>query len=106
MSCDNGGGIDLLHKSHNALIPYSTMHHFATEISTHVHISATKLSIVGYIYLMHFGIFEMDLLYALYTKYTAPNPAQSWVDAAYFIESYSHNESPYLFHPSSLGIHA
>ena len=36
------------HKSHNALAKYPTMHHFVTEMCTHVHISATKWCIVGY----------------------------------------------------------
>ena len=37
--------IELSHKSHNAPLPYPTMHHFATEI----HISVTKWCIVGYL---------------------------------------------------------
>ena len=40
--------IDQSHKSHNALDKYPTMHHFVTEMCTHVHISATKCCIVGY----------------------------------------------------------
>ena len=39
--------IDLLHKFHNAPVPYSTMHHFVTEMCTCVHISVTKWFIVG-----------------------------------------------------------
>ena len=39
---------DLVHKSHNAPIPYPTMHHFVSEMCTCVHISVTKLCIVGY----------------------------------------------------------
>ena len=39
--------IDLLHKSHNAPVPYPTMHHFVTEICTCVHISVAKWCIVG-----------------------------------------------------------
>ena len=41
--------IDLLHKCHNASVPYATMHHFVTEMCTHVHISVTKRCIVGYL---------------------------------------------------------
>ena len=41
-------GLDPSHKSHIALEKYPTMHHFVTEMCTHVHISATKLCIVGY----------------------------------------------------------
>ena len=41
--------IDLLHKSHNAPVPYPTMHHFVTETCTHVHLSVTKWCIVGYL---------------------------------------------------------
>ena len=41
--------INLLHKSHNAPVPYPTMHHFVTEMCTCVHISVTKWCIVGYL---------------------------------------------------------
>ena len=40
--------IDPSHKSQNASVPYPTMHHFVTEMFTHVHISVTKCCIVGY----------------------------------------------------------
>ena len=40
--------IDQSHKSHNAPVPYPKMHHFVTEMCTHVHISVTKWCIVGY----------------------------------------------------------
>ena len=40
---------NLSHKSHNASIPYPTMHHFVTEMCTCVHISVTKWCIVGYL---------------------------------------------------------
>ena len=40
---------DLLHKSHNALDKYPTMHHFVTDMCTYVHISVTKWCIVGYL---------------------------------------------------------
>ena len=40
--------IDPFHKSHNASYIYPTMHHFVTEMCTHVHISVTKWCIVGY----------------------------------------------------------
>ena len=36
------------YKSHNSLDKYPTMHHFVTEMCTHVHISVTKWCIVGY----------------------------------------------------------
>ena len=35
-----------IHKSHNAPVPYLTMHHFVTELCTFVHISVTKWCIV------------------------------------------------------------
>ena len=38
-----------LHKSHNAPVPYPTMHHFVTEMCTQVHICVTKWCIVGYL---------------------------------------------------------
>ena len=41
--------IDQSHTSHNAPIPYPTMHHFVTEMCTCVHISVTKWCIVGYL---------------------------------------------------------
>ena len=37
-------------KSHNAPLPYPTMHHFVTEMGTCVHISVTKWCIVGYLF--------------------------------------------------------
>ena len=40
---------NLLHKSHIAPVPYPTMHHFVTEMCTCVHISVTKLRLVGYL---------------------------------------------------------
>ena len=39
--------VDPSHKSHNSLENYPTMHHFVTEICTHVHISITNWCIVG-----------------------------------------------------------
>ena len=36
------GQFDLIKKFHNAPVPYSPMHHFVTEMCTHVHISVTK----------------------------------------------------------------
>ena len=50
--------IDLLHKSHNAPVPYPTTHNSVTEICTCVHISVTKW---WGICLMPCGICEMDL---------------------------------------------
>ena len=41
--------VDQSHKSHNAPVPYPTMHHFLTEMCTCVHISVTKWCIVGYL---------------------------------------------------------
>ena len=40
--------VDLLRESHNAPVPYPTMHHFATEMCTRVHTSVAKWCIVGY----------------------------------------------------------
>ena len=40
--------IDPTHKPHSAPVSYPTMHHFVTEMCTHVHISVTKWCIVGY----------------------------------------------------------
>ena len=39
---------DPIHKSHKASDKYPPMHHFVTEMCTHVHISVTKWCIVGY----------------------------------------------------------
>ena len=43
-------GIDLIRKSHNAPIPYPTMHQFVTEMCTCVHISVTKWCIVVHLF--------------------------------------------------------
>ena len=40
--------IDPYHQSHNASEKYPRMHHFVTEMCTHVHISVTECCIVGY----------------------------------------------------------
>ena len=40
---------DLLQKYHKAPVPYPTIHHFVTEMCTHVHISVTKWCIEGYL---------------------------------------------------------
>ena len=40
--------MDPSHKSLNVLYKYPTMHHFVTEMCTHVYISITKWCIVGY----------------------------------------------------------
>ena len=50
--------IDLLHKSHNAPVPYPTMHHFVTEMYTFLLQNGALCDIQ----LMHCGICEMDLL--------------------------------------------
>ena len=41
--------IDMLHKSHKALVPYPTMHLFVAQMCTCVHISVSKWYIVGYL---------------------------------------------------------
>ena len=41
--------INPFHKSQNAPIPYTTMHHFVTEMRTYVHISVTEWCIMGYL---------------------------------------------------------
>ena len=38
----NTHNIDLISKSQNAPVPYPTMHHFETEMCTHLHITDTK----------------------------------------------------------------
>ena len=61
--------IDPSHKSHNASNKYPTMHHFVTEMCTHVHIVVTKWCIVGHgigalwdMGLVHCGICATGLL--------------------------------------------
>ena len=51
LQCNSLRGIpiDQLHKPRNVPVPYPTMHHFVTEMCTHVHISVTKWCIVGYL---------------------------------------------------------
>ena len=54
--------LELLHKSHNARVPYPTMHHFVTDI--HVHVCAKfcyKMVHYG-IFVIHRGIYEMGLM--------------------------------------------
>ena len=40
---------DPARESHNAPVPYATMHHFVTAMCTHVHIYVTKWCIEGYL---------------------------------------------------------
>ena len=40
--------VDIIHKPHNASVPYPIMHHFVTEMCARVHISVTKRCIMGY----------------------------------------------------------
>ena len=49
ISSRRGHCIRPFHKSHNAPVPYPTMHHFVTEMCTRVHISVTIWCIVGYL---------------------------------------------------------
>ena len=49
---------DLIHKSHNAPVPYPTVHHFVTEMCTFLLQNGTLWDIC----LMHCGICEMGLL--------------------------------------------
>ena len=51
----------MLHKSHNAPVPYPTMHHFVTEMCPCAHISVTKWCIPRF-GSMHYGIRGMGLL--------------------------------------------
>ena len=51
--------LDPSHKSHNALDRYPMMHHFVTEMCTHVHVSVTKWCIGGY---------GTDILWDLHTR--------------------------------------
>ena len=48
---------DLFHKSHNAPVPYPTMHHFVTEMYTFLLQNGALLDI----FLMHCGICEIGL---------------------------------------------
>ena len=54
---------DSSHKWHHASDEYPTMHHFVTEMCTHVHISVTKWSIVGYGTGALWDLCHMSLLY-------------------------------------------
>ena len=49
--CGNASAlaIDKSHKSQNAPVPYTAMHHFVTEMCTCVHIFVTRWCIVGYL---------------------------------------------------------
>ena len=51
--------IDQSHKSHNAPVPYPTMHHFVTEMCTFL----LQNGALWDIYPMHYGICEMSLLH-------------------------------------------
>ena len=55
--------IDLLHKCHNALVPYLTMHHFVTEMYLCAHF-CYKMVHCGRFWQSHCGIYEMCLFKA------------------------------------------
>ena len=52
---------DQSHKSHNALDKYPTMHHFVTEMCTHVHISVINVALWD-ICLMYCGIWDSRIV--------------------------------------------
>ena len=66
--------IDPSQKLHNASVEYVTMHHFATEMCTHVHISVIKWCIVGYgidaLWDFEMGLFTPFLNQGVYTKFS------------------------------------
>ena len=68
----NCKGIDLSHKSHNAPDKYPTMHHFVTEMCTHVHISVTKWCIMGYLSdaSWHFWDGYTNIIWVIHQKIT------------------------------------
>ena len=53
---------DQSHKSHNAPIPSTTMHHFETEMCTRMCTFSVTKCVLWYICLMHCGICQMGLL--------------------------------------------
>ena len=48
--CWTSNWTDLLHKSHNATVPYPTMLHFVTKMCTCVHCSVTKWCVMGHLF--------------------------------------------------------
>ena len=54
------GAIDLIHKSHNAPVPYPTMHHFVTEMCACIFL--LQNGALWDIFLLHGEICEMGLL--------------------------------------------
>ena len=61
--------IDLIHKSHNAIVSYPRMQHFVTEICTCVHISVTKWCILEY---------YSDALWDWWNRYIPYSPCCIW----------------------------
>ena len=53
-----GQTLDLMHNSHDAPVPYPTMHQLLTAMCTCVHIVVTKWCIVGYSYNALWGIWD------------------------------------------------
>ena len=87
-----GSPEDLFHKSHDAPVPYPTMHHFVTEMCICVHISVTKWYIVGYLsntlWNLHYGSINSlrlrrngcynadDIFKCIFLKETVWNPTK------------------------------
>ena len=67
--------IDPSRKSHNASDIYPTVHHFVTEMCTHVHISVTNWCIVGYGTdgICATGLFVNDKIFADKLHFQLPN---------------------------------
>ena len=65
MGCGCATWIDQNHKSHNAPVPYPTMHHFVTEMCTCVHFLLQNGALWD-IYPMHCGMCEMFYWYGIF----------------------------------------
>ena len=64
---------DLMHKSHDAPVPYYTMHHFVTEMCTFL----VQNGALWDVCLMHCGICDLGLLHPIIKVETEQNPKYS-----------------------------
>ena len=70
--------IDPSNKSHNVLGKYPTMHHFVTEMCTHVHISVTKWCIVGYLPNTLWDLLDGSISWLIPWVFASPVHEQPW----------------------------
>ena len=100
-----------LHKSHNAAVPYPTIHHIVTEMCTCVHIYVTKWCIVGYLSDALWYLWLVSSQNIFLPAWPPPGMAQSKISDFVMVSNFIiliqvgyilHNENQSNFWPTSI----